>query len=148
LPEGTQVSGLASVLANAKWRMAQANASATATPSQPKVAAFPGPGSRDENVHGRIEPAAVQNVVRASFGRLRQCYDDGLRRNCDLRGRVVTKFVIARDGSVATVADAGSDLPDAAVVDCVLREFGPLRFPAPDGGPVTVVYPIHFSPSD
>ncbi len=38
-------------------------------------------------------------------------------------------------------------MPDRAVVSCVLREFEKFTFPAPEGGVVTVVYPIMFSPS-
>jgi hypothetical protein len=37
---------------------------------------------------------------------------------------------------------------DNAVVACVVRGFGTIRFPAPEGGIVTVVYPIIFNPAD
>ena len=45
-------------------------------------------------------------------------------------------------------ADGGSDLPDQSVVQCVVRGFGNLSFPQPEGGMVTVVYPIMFNPGD
>jgi hypothetical protein len=45
-------------------------------------------------------------------------------------------------------ADGGSDLPDQSVVQCVVRGFGNLSFPQPEGGMVTVVYPIIFNPGD
>jgi len=54
--------------------------------------------------------------------------------------------VIDKDGSVSRSADGGSDLPDAQVVACVIRGFGNLSFPQPEGGIVTVIYPIIFSP--
>ncbi len=60
-------------------------------------------------------------------------------------GPSTVRFVIARDGSAANVAEAGSDLPNAKVVACVVHAYYGLSFPEPDGGIVTVVYPIVFS---
>ncbi|MBI5533049.1 MAG: AgmX/PglI C-terminal domain-containing protein [Deltaproteobacteria bacterium] len=98
-------------------------------------------------VSGRLPPEAIQRVVRASFGRFRFCYEKGLRANPSLAGRVSVRFVIARDGSVAAVGDAGSDLRDREVVQCVERAFYGLSFPQPEGGIVTVIYPIVLSPT-
>jgi hypothetical protein len=97
-------------------------------------------------IHGRLGPDAIQRVVRANFGRFRGCYENGLARNPTLQGRVTTRFLIARDGSVAYTADGGSDLPDANIVACVVRAFSGLSFPEPAGGTVSVDYPIAFSP--
>jgi hypothetical protein len=98
-------------------------------------------------VSGHLPPEVVQRVVRQSFGRFRGCYEDGLRTNPNLEGRVTARFVIARDGSVASVQSGGSNLPDAKVVACVLRNYQALSFPSPGDGVVTVTYPLMFSPS-
>lgn len=97
-------------------------------------------------VSGRLPPEAVRRIVRQNFGRFRACYQDGLKRNPALTGRVSTSFVIGRDGAVSSVGDAGSDLPDAGVQACVRRAFYGLSFPQPEGGIVTVTYPIVFNP--
>jgi hypothetical protein len=97
-------------------------------------------------VNGRIAPEVISRIVRQNFGRLRLCYDNGLRRNSSLAGRVVVRFVIARDGTVSLVSDGGSDISDADVVSCALRVFSSMQFPTPDGGVVTVNYPIVFAP--
>jgi uncharacterized membrane protein YgcG len=97
-------------------------------------------------VNGRLPPEVIRRIVRQNFGRFRLCYESGLRSNPQLAGRVATKFVIDRAGSVASTADAGSDLPSASTVSCVVRAFGNLTFPQPEGGIVSVVYPIAFSP--
>jgi hypothetical protein len=99
-------------------------------------------------VNGRLPPEVIQRIVRQNFGRFRLCYENGLRNNPNLQGRVSVKFVIGRGGSVASTSDGGSDLPDASVVGCVVRAFGNLSFPQPEGGLVTVVYPISFDPGD
>ena len=96
---------------------------------------------------GSLPPEVIQRVVRQSFGRFRSCYEDGLRGNPTLEGRVTARFVISRDGSVGVVQSGGSDLPDAHVVACVLRAYSSLSFPPPKDGIVTVTYPIAFSPS-
>jgi len=94
----------------------------------------------------RTSDDAIQRVVRENFGRMRICYEGGLRAHPELRGRVVVKFVIDRRGSVALARDADSDLPDADVVACVVRAFDALTFPASDDSAVTVVYPLVFTP--
>jgi hypothetical protein len=97
------------------------------------------------NVSGRLPPEVIQRTVRQNFGRFRHCYERGLVSDPTLEGRVTVRFVIARDGSVANTAEAGSDLPNAKVVACVVHAYYGLSFPEPDGGIVTVVYPIVFS---
>ena len=98
------------------------------------------------SVSGRLPPEVIQRIVRQNFGRFRACYEDGLRTNPSLQGRVTVRFVIGRDGAVSNASDGGSDLPDAGVVACVVRAFRGLSFPQPEGGIVTVTYPITFSP--
>jgi hypothetical protein len=97
-------------------------------------------------VSGRIPAEVIQRIVRQNFGRFKMCYTDGLRNNPNLQGRVSVRFVIDRSGRVANVGNGGSDLPDSSVVSCVVRSFSGLSFPEPEGGIVTVTYPITFSP--
>ncbi|TKD10103.1 AgmX/PglI C-terminal domain-containing protein [Polyangium fumosum] len=96
-------------------------------------------------VSGRLPPAVIQRIVRQNFGRFRFCYEQGLKSSPNLTGRVVARFVIGRNGSVVNVGNGGSDLPNAEVVSCVLSGFRGLSFPEPEGGVVTVTYPIMFS---
>ncbi len=95
-------------------------------------------------VNGRLPPEAVQRVVRQSFGRLRACYESGLRRDPGLEGRIAVKFVIDRSGAVVMTSVTERSLPDAEVAACVARAYGAMSFPEPEGGIVTVVYPIIF----
>jgi hypothetical protein len=98
------------------------------------------------SVGGRLPPEVIQRVVRQNFGRFRQCYEDGLRRNPTLEGRVAVRFVIGRDGAVSNAGNGGSDLADSGVVSCVIGAYYGLSFPAPEDGVVKVVYPILFTP--
>jgi hypothetical protein len=114
-------------------------------PPPPRVAA-PGLRAGPVAVNGALPTEVVQRIVRQNFGRFRLCYENGLRTTPTLRGRVSVKFVIDRSGAVSTAADAGSDLADRAVIACIVHAFENLSFPQPEGGVVTVVYPLLFEP--
>jgi hypothetical protein len=99
------------------------------------------------NVSGGLPQEVVSRIVRQNFGRFRLCYENGLRSNPSLEGRVTVRFQIGKDGAVSTTSDGGSDMPDANVIGCVQRAFGSMSFPAPEGGSaVMVTFPINFSP--
>ena len=55
-------------------------------------------------------------------------------------------FVIQRDGSVANARIYELTLPDCRVAHCIRDAFPKMKFPAPEGGIVTVVYPIMLEP--
>jgi len=93
----------------------------------------------------RIPADVLQRVIQRNFGRFRACYETGLHSNPALAGRVSVAITISADGSVSSASNAGSDLPDAGVVSCIVRNFGGLNFPAPDAV-VHVVYPLALSP--
>lgn len=100
-------------------------------------------------INGRLPPEVIQRIVRQNMGRFRYCYERALQGNPSLQGRVVTRFLIARDGSVAfsTEDTAETDMADPGVVSCIVRAFGALSFPQPEGGTVTVIYPLSLSPA-
>lgn len=101
----------------------------------------------DLEVKGTLPRKVVKHVLRQNFGRFRLCYELGLKARPDLQGRVTVKLVIEADGAVSGAIDGGSDLPDPAVVNCVVRSTLGIPFPKPDDGKkVDVRYPLIFSP--
>jgi hypothetical protein len=102
-------------------------------------------GSGSPGVSGRLPPEVIRRVVQRHLPRIRLCYENGLKKNPDLKGKVVVKFVIGRDGSVSTASGAGSDMPDVGVVSCVVTAVRGMSFPQPEGGIVTVTYPFSFA---
>ena len=104
------------------------------------------PESDEPQPIARLEPAVIQRVVRESYEFFKLCYQGGLARDPNLQGAVSTRFLIARNGSVRESSLASSTLPDAEVVQCIVKSFTMLHFPKPNGGTVTVVYPIMLSP--
>ncbi|MBL9025571.1 MAG: AgmX/PglI C-terminal domain-containing protein [Myxococcales bacterium] len=100
------------------------------------------------SVSGRLPPEVIKRIVRQSFGRFRLCYEKGLRKDPALEGRVTIAFTIGSDGTVVTSADGGSTISDPEVKSCVVAGVRGLTFPAPEGGVVTVRFPINFTPGD
>lgn len=72
------------------------------------------------------------------------CYQEGLKRNRFLQGRVAAKFEILPDGTVSGLTNGGSDFPGPEVISCVFGSFAGLRFVPPDQT-VTVIIPLSFS---
>ena len=97
-------------------------------------------------VNGRLPFEVVQRVVRSQWSKLRACYESALEKHATLAGTVSVKFEIDSTGAVVRAGDAGSDLPDSTVVQCVVKEVAGLSFPPPEGGVVSVVFPIRFAP--
>jgi hypothetical protein len=97
-------------------------------------------------ISGRLPPEVIQRVVRLNHGRFRGCYQKALLAKPRLSGRVAVRFVIGPVGHVMSVSDEGSTLDSPATIRCVLESFSKLEFPIPEGGDVTVVYPLRLTP--
>ncbi|MET0594414.1 MAG: AgmX/PglI C-terminal domain-containing protein, partial [Polyangiaceae bacterium] len=108
-----------------------------------------GSATADKTSKGRLAPEIIQRTIRANYSKFRACYETALGANPDLGGRVQIRFIIAEDGTVQNAApQCGTTLSDAGAIACIVDGFGKLQFPKPDGGIVTVVYPIMFTPAD
>jgi hypothetical protein len=101
------------------------------------------------SVSGRLPPEVVERIVHQGQKQIRACYEQGLGRDPALQGRVHVRFVIGKDGAVTTAATDRSltDLPDPAVVTCLVRAFSAMKFPRPEGGIVVVGYPLLLTPA-
>jgi hypothetical protein len=99
----------------------RASARVTVASAAPTARSRPSVRMGATSVSGRLPPEVIQRIVRQNFGRFRLCYENGLRNNPNLQGRVSVRFVIGRDGAVSNVGNGGSDLPDSGVVSCVVR---------------------------
>ncbi|MBX3270328.1 MAG: AgmX/PglI C-terminal domain-containing protein [Sandaracinaceae bacterium] len=93
---------------------------------------------------GQLDASVIQRTLRARNQAFRRCYEDELRRDPSLEGRVAVSFTIEEGTgrvSRATVVEntTGSD----AVGECVRGRVAATQFdPAPVGGDVDVTFPI------
>jgi hypothetical protein len=103
---------------------------------------------REITTNGRLPKEVIQRIIRQNQGRYRACYEGGLRTNPALEGRVEVRFMIDRQGQVSLAQDGASDLPSDGVRSCIVKSFYSLSFPSPEGGTVSVVYPMVLTPAD
>jgi hypothetical protein len=96
---------------------------------------------------GHLAKAEIQKVVSSAKAEVQRCYEEGIHRNASLTGTVAVRFVIGLDGRVKAVAsyEPKTNLADPDVVQCVVAAIGVLRFPEPEGGSVSVVYPLRLA---
>ena len=96
---------------------------------------------------GALDKSLVDAVVRRHLNQIRYCYQRELTKNPSLGGKVVVKFVIAKDGTVSSATTKSSTLANAAVEGCINGRFMRFQFPEPKGGGIVIVsYPFLFSP--
>ncbi len=97
-------------------------------------------------VAGRLPPEVIQRTFRQNLGKMRACYEGGLRGNPNLSGQINVKLVIGKDGSSKVTDASSSDMGDKGVVACVGKAASGLSFPPPEGGVVTVTQTLTFTP--
>lgn len=95
---------------------------------------------------GDIPPEVIQRIVRQSFGRFRLCYENGLRNNPKLKGKLSVHFTLDRNGTVSNVRNSDVNLPDTTVVSCITQSLPRILFPNSREEVVTVSFPITFTP--
>jgi TonB family protein len=94
-----------------------------------------------------IDQAKLGAFVRARMGLIKSCYENALKRNPSLKGRVVIRFTILATGGVADVGASQSSLGSPDVATCIMDTMRSWRTPFRPAGPVTVEYPFLFTPS-
>ncbi|MFH1462833.1 MAG: VIT domain-containing protein [Pseudomonadota bacterium] len=100
----------------------------------------------DAIILGSMDKTLIDAVVKRNLNALRYCYQRELQKDPALAGKVVVKFVVAADGSVASASIKSSTLGSAAVEQCLTARFLRMAFPAQRGGGVVIVsYPFLFS---
>ncbi len=95
---------------------------------------------------GLMDPGQVAKVVNQKIGAIKGCYEQALKRDPTLQGKVTIQFTIAGSGKVTSAKATVNEL-GAQVASCMVSAFLRFRFPPPDGGTVTFAYPFMFTPA-
>jgi hypothetical protein len=90
----------------------------------------------------QLPPEVISRILRQNFGRFKLCALDA--KGPRVTGRVVAKVAIAKDGSVTSAKDDGSDVADKKITTCVIGAMQHMTFPEPQGGAMTVRVPLVF----
>lgn len=93
--------------------------------------------------------ADVQKLARAKgYTPFRHCYEEGLRRNQKLGGKLSMELVLGADGSVTSAKKTASTVGDVSVDACVVREALHLSLARPDSGTPSIAMVVTLSPGD
>ena len=100
-----------------------------------------------------LDGKTIDRVVHAQMDQIQACYDEGLKRLPRLRGKLVAKLKVERDGSVHEAGLVKSTLRDEQVEHCLVGVFETMQFPAfgppcADGEDCStqITYPLTFTP--
>lgn len=86
----------------------------------------------------------IRKRVRDLLPELEGAYNQAIRRNPGLRGRLLVRFRIDPSGRILRAEAVGGDLQDRAFVNSILEKIGAWTFEPTGGAVVDVLYPFLF----
>lgn len=96
---------------------------------------------------GEFDAAVVVRTIRARLRAIQMCYENELRRDPSLAGKVTVSFTIQTTGTVTGVKASENTSGSAGLGDCIVQTVERFRFnPGPSGGSVSFAYPFVFAP--
>jgi len=102
----------------------------------------------DPIILGALDQALIDAVITTHMNQIRYCYQRELNNHPSLGGKIVIKFVVAKDGSVSRASVKSSTMGSAVVENCIAGRFMRFTFPEPKGGSIVIVsYPFIFAPN-
>lgn len=111
-----------------------------------------------QRIQWPIDAEGIRAAVADSLPQIRECYEEWLKTNDAIKGKVKVQFTIELDespealqknrGKITAVEIKDSTLKHKLLEGCVGSVMGDLKFDAPQNGKTTVSYPIEFQPHD
>ena len=95
-------------------------------------------------VQGAIDRELIKKVIQEHASQIRYCYEEQLKINPRLQGKVAVTWVINADGSAsgAKIDGSATTLDDAKVHECMMARIQSWAFPKPKGGGFAIItYP-------
>jgi hypothetical protein len=93
-----------------------------------------------------IDQQKLAAFVRARMGLIKACYENALKRNPALKGKISIRFTILETGGLADIQAAVNSLGSPEVAACIMNTMRTWRTQFRPDGPVTVEYPFVFAP--
>lgn len=92
-----------------------------------------------------IDQGKLGAFVRARMPAIKACYENALKRNPKLAGRISIRFTILETGGLTDIAAAQNSLGSPEVAACIIGTMRTWRTPFRPSGPVTVEHPFVFT---
>jgi outer membrane biosynthesis protein TonB len=93
-----------------------------------------------------IDQGKLGAFVRARMGLVKACYENALKRNPHLRGKLTIRFTILETGGIADITTALNTIGAPDVAACIINTMRTWRTQFRPSGPVTIEYPFVFAP--
>jgi outer membrane biosynthesis protein TonB len=104
--------------------------------------------ARREGESADVDPGALALFVKERLKPIRSCYEEQLKLNPKLQGKVVVLFSIQPTGRVGEIGIEENTLGNEAVGSCICAVIGSWEFPFRPGEEVQIAYPFIFSPAE
>ncbi|HUU00648.1 MAG TPA: AgmX/PglI C-terminal domain-containing protein [Myxococcota bacterium] len=88
----------------------------------------------------------IVKKIRQRIGGIKHCYEKRLKRDPDLKGKIVIRFVIHPGGKVISVEIVENTTGDSELAACIAARFRAIRFPSAEGSETSVTYPFILAP--
>ena len=86
---------------------------------------------------------AIQRAIGAANALVQACFQEGLKQDPNLVGKVIVRFVLGTQGRIDRIALEDTTIHNALVEACVQYQLTRQTFPKSDGK-TEVVYPFYF----
>jgi outer membrane biosynthesis protein TonB len=93
-----------------------------------------------------IDQQKLSSFIKARMGLIKACYENALKRNPSLKGKIAIRFTILETGGLADLETIANTMGAADVSNCIMATMRSWRTQFKPSGPVTVEYPFVFSP--
>ena len=104
-------------------------------------------GEEPPVIMGAISKEEIRKVVSDHKGAIRACYQEALKKDEELAGRIALTWTIGPSGKVTKVEVKANTTGSSELERCVVEEAKSWSFPALGGTQtITVTYPFEFRP--
>jgi hypothetical protein len=120
--------------------------------------------SAEPSFKGHRDPAAVPtyatakdrknmvlSTISANYPELKGCYHQGLKKDSDMKGKVVMTWDLDAEGKVFAADVENSQLKNKSVEECLVKKFSEWHFPKHakiQGSTSRMTYTFHFVPDN
>ncbi|NPC50354.1 energy transducer TonB [Corallococcus sp. AB032C] len=95
-----------------------------------------------------VKPKDLARFIQSRKASIQRCYENGLKRDPSLKGRVMVRFDLTPSGRASNVEVEESTLRSDEVINCIKTTMRAWTFPFKPSDDVPVSYPFIFSPGE
>jgi outer membrane biosynthesis protein TonB len=94
-----------------------------------------------------IDQAKLGAFIRARLAAIKACYENQLKRNPNLKGKIRVRFVVLATGGLTDLSIVENSLGSAETASCIIGTMRAWRTPFRPSGTVTVEHSFVFNPA-